>query len=58
MTNGQAYGLEFRTRFAVDDGELSRLHARAFEGPLRVLPWAARLDRHALTWIGALATPS
>ncbi|WP_250008832.1 GNAT family N-acetyltransferase [Actinoplanes sp. M2I2] len=42
------------TRFAVDDRELSALHARAFGGdPTRVVPWAQRLERHALTWIGA-----
>jgi GNAT superfamily N-acetyltransferase len=41
-------------KFAVDDAELSALHARAFGGaPDAVQPWAARLERHALTWIGA-----
>jgi ribosomal protein S18 acetylase RimI-like enzyme len=55
VTNGQADGLELRIRFAVDDGELSRLHAHAFEGPVQVQPWAARLDRHALTWVGAFS---
>ncbi|GAB2570702.1 N-acetyltransferase [Paractinoplanes abujensis] len=44
------------TRFAVDDAELSELHARAFDGdPAVVTPWASRLARHALTWIGAFA---
>jgi GNAT superfamily N-acetyltransferase len=43
------------SRFAVDDGELSRLHARAFGGdPALVEPWARRLERHALTWVGAV----
>jgi ribosomal protein S18 acetylase RimI-like enzyme len=55
VTNGQADGLELRIRFAVDDGELSRLHAHAFEGPVQVQPWAARLGRHALTWVGAFS---
>jgi GNAT superfamily N-acetyltransferase len=42
------------TRFEVDDRELSALHARAFGGdPARVQPWAMRLERHALTWVGA-----
>ncbi|GIF04947.1 GNAT family N-acetyltransferase [Actinoplanes siamensis] len=41
-------------RFTVDDRELSALHARAFGGdPAVVRPWARRLARHALTWIGA-----
>ena len=55
MTDEHADGLELRIRFAVDDGELSRLHALAFEGPVQVQPWAARLDRHALTWVGAFS---
>jgi ribosomal protein S18 acetylase RimI-like enzyme len=42
------------SRFEVDDRELSALHARAFDGDLAdAQPWAARLERHALTWIGA-----
>ncbi len=41
-------------RFTVDDGQVSALHARAFGGdPSLVAPWAERLERHALTWIGA-----
>jgi GNAT superfamily N-acetyltransferase len=41
-------------RFPVDDAALSALHARAFCGdPAGVTPWAARLERHALTWVGA-----
>jgi GNAT superfamily N-acetyltransferase len=31
------------------------LHALAFESPVEVRPWAARLDRHALTWVGAFS---
>lgn len=45
---------DLRVRFAVDDRVLSDLHRRAFgyarEG---VEPWAQRLQRHSLTWIGA-----
>jgi GNAT superfamily N-acetyltransferase len=45
---------ELVVRFPVDDRELSALHARAFGGdPGLVRPWAARLERHALTWVGA-----
>jgi GNAT superfamily N-acetyltransferase len=48
--------VEIVSRFAVDDVELSGLHARAFGGDAeRVTPWARRLDRHALTWVGAFA---
>ena len=46
--------VEIVSRFAVDDVELSGLHARAFGGDAaRVTPWARRLERHALTWVGA-----
>jgi ribosomal protein S18 acetylase RimI-like enzyme len=53
------------SRFDVDDRELSALHARAFgEGSADrdrdrdadrdgVTPWRERLQRHALTWVGA-----
>jgi GNAT superfamily N-acetyltransferase len=42
------------TRFPVDDRELSALHAHAFgTDPAVVRPWSQRLERHALTWIGA-----
>ncbi|MCO8275871.1 GNAT family N-acetyltransferase [Actinoplanes sp. TRM 88003] len=41
-------------KFAVDDAELTALHARAFGGcPTPVIPWSERLARHALTWVGA-----
>jgi GNAT superfamily N-acetyltransferase len=48
--------VEVVTRFAVDDAELSALHTLAFglDGE-RVTPWAQRLERHALTWVGAFA---
>ncbi len=46
--------IEFVPRFTVDDRRLSALHARAFnEDPASVQPWSQRLERHALTWIGA-----
>jgi ribosomal protein S18 acetylase RimI-like enzyme len=45
--------IDYRTRFPVDDTALSTLHALAFEYPVEVQPWAARLERHALTWVGA-----
>ncbi|MFG1606490.1 GNAT family N-acetyltransferase [Actinoplanes sp. NPDC049265] len=41
------------TRFPVDDAVLSALHARAFGVPVAVKAWAAQLERHALTWVGA-----
>ncbi|MEV4351214.1 GNAT family N-acetyltransferase [Actinoplanes sp. NPDC049596] len=45
---------ELISRFPVDDRELSALHALAFgSDPAPVQPWAERLARHALTWIGA-----
>jgi GNAT superfamily N-acetyltransferase len=45
--------IEFVSRFPVDDPQLSALHAEAFgAGTAAVTPWAARLERHALTWIG------
>lgn len=47
--------IEYVSRFPVDDVLLSALHARAFGADTEVVtPWAARLDRHALTWIGAV----
>jgi GNAT superfamily N-acetyltransferase len=47
--------VEIRVRFPIDDTELSTLHALAFESPVEVQPWAARLERHALTWVGAFS---
>ncbi len=45
--------ITYVSRFAVDDAVLSRLHARAFGYAGTVVAWRRRLDRHALTWIGA-----
>ncbi|GLY95266.1 GNAT family N-acetyltransferase [Actinoplanes sp. NBRC 103695] len=42
-----------RSRFPVDDAVLSALHARAFGVPIVVKGWAAQLEKHALTWLGA-----
>jgi ribosomal protein S18 acetylase RimI-like enzyme len=44
---------DVRVRFDVDDDSLSDLHARAFGDPqTAVQPWAERLERHSLSWIG------
>jgi ribosomal protein S18 acetylase RimI-like enzyme len=50
---------ELKIRFPVDDAALSVLHHRAFS-PDRpdtgaVTPWADRLERHSLTWVGAFS---
>jgi GNAT superfamily N-acetyltransferase len=47
---------DIRVNFVVDDRELSTLHALAFESELDdVQPWAERLARHALAWVGAFS---
>jgi ribosomal protein S18 acetylase RimI-like enzyme len=47
-------GIELKVRFAIDDQVLSELHARAFgTSNSGTQPWARRLERHSLTWIGA-----
>lgn len=48
---------DLRVRFVVDDRALSDLHSQAFSSqPAQaVLPWAARLERHSLTWVGAFS---
>jgi GNAT superfamily N-acetyltransferase len=46
--------IELRVRFEVDDEALSELHRRAFGLAGRVdRPWAERLSRYSLTWVGA-----
>lgn len=46
--------IEITVRFPVDDAELSALHSRAFgTAPAERRPRADRLQRHALTWVGA-----
>jgi GNAT superfamily N-acetyltransferase len=47
--------VELVVRFPVDDRVLSELHAAAFEGSPEVVPWAERLERWALTWVGAFS---
>jgi len=43
-----------RVRFPIDDEVLSELHRRAFGGsPGAPQPWAERLERHSLAWVGA-----
>jgi GNAT superfamily N-acetyltransferase len=49
----RAVSIELRARPPIDDAELSGLHARAFRGAPQVQPWAERLARHSLTWVGA-----
>lgn len=46
---------DLRIRFDVDDAALTRLHARAFgvPPPAAPTPWAARLERHSVAWVGA-----
>jgi GNAT superfamily N-acetyltransferase len=39
----------------VADGDLSALHARAFQRAEASTPWRQRLEEHSLTWILALA---
>src|ERR1700679_3809011 len=50
--------VELQVRFPVDDAELSTLHYQAFspgqpETDAAIRPWAHRLERHSLTWVGA-----
>ena len=47
--------IELVVRFPVDDRILSDLHAAAFEGEPDFQPWAERLERWALTWVGAFS---
>ncbi|GAA1715233.1 GNAT family N-acetyltransferase [Kribbella yunnanensis] len=47
--------IDLVVKFPVDDHVLSELHAAAFEGEPEVQPWAERLERWALTWVGAFS---
>jgi GNAT superfamily N-acetyltransferase len=59
MQHSMRYIPELRVRFSVQNDELSSLHARAFGSPTtEVTPWASRLSRHSLTWIGAFDGPT
>lgn len=45
-------------RFPVDDAALTNLHARAFgHAPGAVEPWAERLTRYSVGWVGAFDGP-
>lgn len=47
-------GVELVVRFPVNDRALSELHAQAFGYPVEAPdPWAARLERYSVSWIGA-----
>ena len=55
-----AMTVELKIRFPIDDAELSALHHRAFspdqpEPGAATRPWADRLERHSLTWVGAFS---
>jgi GNAT superfamily N-acetyltransferase len=49
--------VELTVRCPIDDAELTALHDLAFGTERRpgdaVSPWASRLARHSLTWVGA-----
>ena len=50
--------IAIRARFEIDDWALSVLHARAFAHPrqpdgVQTQPWAGRLERHSVSWVGA-----
>jgi ribosomal protein S18 acetylase RimI-like enzyme len=52
--------VELKVRFPVDDAALSALHHRAFhpgrpDADVPTVPWASRLERHSLTWVGAFS---
>ncbi len=52
-----SHDVVLRIRFPVDNGALSALHVKAFGNPvtdrLQSQPWATRLERHSLSWVGA-----
>ena len=53
--------VELKVKFPVDDDALSELHRRAFspgsaDTDVVPRPWASRLERHSLTWIGAFSS--
>lgn len=48
--------VDVHVRFSVNDQALTELHRLAFgTAASTVQPWAQRLERHSLTWIGAFA---
>jgi|SRR5450756_234070 len=53
--------VELKVKFPVDDAALSVLHHRAFspdrpDADAATRPWASRLERHSLTWVGAFSS--
>jgi ribosomal protein S18 acetylase RimI-like enzyme len=53
--------VELKVKFPVDDAALSALHQRAFSSDspdtdAAARPWASRLERHSLTWVGAFSS--
>jgi ribosomal protein S18 acetylase RimI-like enzyme len=53
--------VELKVKFPVDDAALSVLHHRAFspdrpDTDLAPRPWASRLERHSVTWVGAFSS--
>jgi ribosomal protein S18 acetylase RimI-like enzyme len=45
--------VRFQVRGEVDDDALSRLHARAFDGPFEPQNRRRRLSEHSLSWVDA-----
>ncbi|MHB1431454.1 MAG: GNAT family N-acetyltransferase [Streptosporangiaceae bacterium] len=53
--------VELMVRFPVDDAALSVLHHESFspgsqDPDVATSPWASRLERHSLTWVGAFSS--
>ncbi len=53
--------VELKVKFPVDDAALSALHRGAFspdrpDADTAARPWASRLERHSLTWVGAFSS--
>lgn len=46
---------ELVIRFNVEDEALSQLHADSFSSPFKLIPWAERLTRRSLSWVGAFS---
>lgn len=45
--------LRYAWRETVADGEVSSLHAAAFDRDQEIEPWVERLERHSLGWVTA-----
>jgi aminoglycoside phosphotransferase (APT) family kinase protein len=53
--------VDLKVKFPVDDAVLSALHHTAFspdwpDMDVATRPWASRLERHSLTWVGAFSS--